>query len=99
MKTIDSMKLKHLDIKLSESSHDIYAADIFYRQSCYIEYVYSRPSSILDNKLNYVENICKTVLEIFFSNVRIIIIYKEEAYFLQELLKDISIISETHGSN
>ena len=99
MKTIDSMKLKHLDIKLSESSLDIYAADIFYRQSCYIEYVYSRPSSILDNKLNYVENICKTVLEIFFSNVRIIIIYKEEAYFLQELLKDISIISETHGLN
>ena len=33
----------------------------------------------------------------FFSNVKIKIIYEKEVYFLHELLKDVSITSETHG--
>ena len=88
---------KGLDIKLSGSSHDIYAADIFYHQSCYVKYVHSRSSAILDSEINYIQNIRKTVLEIFFSNVKIKILYKKEGYFLHELLNDVFIISETHG--
>ena len=88
---------KRLDIKLSGSFHDIYAVDIFYRQSCYVKYVHSRSRAILGSEINYVENIRKTALDIFFANVKIKIIYKNEAYFLHELLKDDFIISETHG--
>ena len=57
---------KRLDIKLSGSSHDIFAADIFYYQSCYFKYVHLRSSAILDSEINYVESTRKTVLDIFF---------------------------------
>ena len=56
---------KRLDIKLSGSFHDIYTVNIFYRQSCYVKYVHSRSSAILDSEINYVENIRKTALDIF----------------------------------
>ena len=76
-----------LDIKHSVSSHDVYAADIFCQQSCYLKYIYSRSSTSLDNEINYVENIGKTVLDMFMFNCKDKSIIKKEAYFYMNIWK------------
>ena len=58
---------KRFDINLSGRSRDIYGADICYHQSCYVKYVHWRSSETLYSEINYVDNIRKTVLDIFFQ--------------------------------
>ena len=82
-----------LDIKLSESM--IFTQPTFLPQPCYVKYVHSRSSAILDSEINYVRKFGKLSLIFFFSNVNIKTIYKKEAYLLLEILKGVSIIGET----
>ena len=53
--------------KTSGSSYDIYAANIFYHQSCNVKYAHSISNATLNNETYYIENIQKTVLNKFFE--------------------------------
>ena len=85
---------KRLDILLSGSASDIFAADIFYHQSCYIKFVIKAvvPPSIKDIKGTRSED----VLDLFLYNIKTKIVRDKEANLLHELLNDVRCISEDH---
>ena len=86
---------KRLDIKVSGRSRDIYGADIFYHQFCYVKYIHWRSSATLYSEINCVDNIRKTVLDVFFFKCKDKNKIQKRSIFFNELLKDVFIISKT----
>ena len=62
----------------------------------YVKFVHS-PLTSSENDSDYESIIKETVMDMLFSDVRIKIIYKKEAYFLHELLKHDATLSEING--
>ena len=84
------------DRLLSGGSHDIFSADIFYHQSCYIKFAIKTIDGItIDEEIQ--ENKRETVLDIFSQRIKAKIIREKCAYLLNELLEDICIISDEQG--
>ena len=85
---------QRLNILLSGSAHDVFAADIFYHQSCYIKFVIKpvkqQPKDVLE------KNKRDDVLDLFKYRIKTKIIRDKKAYLLHELLKDIIYLSEEH---
>ena len=87
---------KRLNMLLSGASHDIFAADIFYHRSCYRNYVRTKEQSV-DQEKEKLKIQKDNILQMFFSKIRLKILIDKEAYMLNDLLKDIEVISNSHG--
>ena len=85
---------KRLDILLSGPSHDIFALDVFYDQSCYIKFALA-PLHVDDDELNKERK--QDVLQAFYYQVRTSIVRDKNAFLLNELLEDIKILSDEQG--
>ena len=82
-----------LQIAISGESHDIFAADIFYHQSCYLRFTTSvMPSSVQAEEDEETAKI--DVMNEFYGIIRKKNIREKNAYLLNELLKEIIDISE-----
>ena len=79
---------KRLDILLSGPSHDIFALDVFYHQSCYIKFALA-PLQVDDDYLNKERK--QDVLQAFYYQVRTRIVRDKNAFLLNELLEDVKI--------
>ena len=88
--------VRRLQILLGGESHDIFAADIYYHQSCYIKFAIK---DIRDSKSESHINQQKIddVLEIFLQRIKIKIVRETSAFLLNELLKDISSLGKEKG--
>ena len=87
---------ERLEILLSGVSHDIFAADVYYHQSCYIKFVINS-TVCAPNEDDSKKNLIDDVLYLFNYKIRTRIIRDKEAYLLHELLKDIVQWSTEHG--
>ena len=87
---------KRLNMLLSGASHDIFAADIFYHRSCYRNYVRTKEQSV-DQEKEKLKIQKDNIFQVFFSKIRLKIRIDKEAYMLKDLLKDIEVISNSHG--
>eukprot|EP00794_Sanderia_malayensis_P013459 gene13459-14844_t len=85
---------KRLDILLSGQSHDIFAVDVFYHQSCYIKFALVK-LQITGTDLNNEKK--QDVIQSFFYQVRTRIIRDKSAFLLNELLEDIKNIRDEQG--
>ena len=83
---------KRLDIQLSGFC-DIFAADVYYHQSCYIRFVIKK----VLNTASKTDSINTDVLQLFEYKIRTKIVRDKEAYLLHELLTDVSEWSNEHG--
>ena len=73
----------------NHSAHDVFAADVFYHQSCYIKFLIKPvklPSSDVLQK-----NKAQDVLELFKYRIKTKIIRDKEAYLLRNCLKMLNI--------
>ncbi len=87
-----------LQIPISRGSHDIFAADIFYHQSCYLRLTTRVMSSSVQAKED--EETAKIdVMNEFYGIIRKKIIREKNAYLLHELLKETIDISKIKKSN
>ncbi len=86
---------RRLNILLSGQTHDIFAADIYYHQSCYIKFAFS-PFTKQEKEVDENKKV-NDVLNIFLYRLKKKIIRDKHAYFLSELLKDIEILSDDEG--
>ena len=86
---------KRLRILLSGSSYDIYAADIYYHQSCYIKFVIKPVQTPTEE--NLLNKRSEDVLDLFKYKIKTKIIRDKGAYFLHELLKDLKFLSTEEG--
>ena len=86
---------KRLNILLSGQSHDIFAVDIYYHQSCYIKYAL-KPATQEEITQNN-KKVEEEVLDAFLYKVKTQIIRDKNAFLLNELLLDVKIFSEEHG--
>ena len=88
---------RRLEILLSGQAHDIFAMDLYYHQSCYIKFVHSpyttKEGEAEENRKE------KDALAAFLYRVKTKILRDKQAYLLNELLKDIEILSEEEGLN
>ena len=85
-----------LQILMGGNSHDIFSADIFYHQSCYIKFTIKKVDDTSpDEETN--KNKEDDILEIFLQRIKSRIVREKSAYLLNELLIDINLISEEQG--
>ena len=74
---------KRLELLLSGPSHDVFAADAYYHQSCYLCFTKTKKTSIEDGT-NFDKQIVIGELSTY---IRVKIIKEKSAYLLNELLK------------
>ena len=88
---------RRLELLLSGDSHDIFAVDVYYHQACYLKFTHS---SWLQEKTADVEDPKEEhALQSFFYKIKSKIIRDKQAFLLNELLKDVALISEDLGLN
>ena len=85
---------KRLDILLSGTSHDVFAADVFYHKNCYSSFTYTYTKSQKEATTSELES---RALESFDEMFRRSVIEDKESYLMTELLKDLKEISQDYG--
>ena len=80
-----------LQLILSGEAHDIFAADIYYHQSCYIKFAIKSYS--LQGK-EIVEDESNLLLEEFYRKIEIKVLYERSAFLLNVLMKDLHAVFE-----
>ncbi len=85
---------KRLDIFLNATSHDVFAADVFYHKNCYSSFTYTYAKSQKKLSTSELEN---RVLQNFDDIFRRRVIEDKESYLMTELLKDVKEISEEYS--
>ena len=78
-----------LQIIISGGSHDIYAADVYYRQSFYFKFTLY-PVSTGNSKRTNKNEIRDSILNEFYSKVRKNILHQKIAFLLSDLLVDVN---------
>ena len=81
-----------LRVLLCGASYDIFSKDVYYQQSCYLNYAHPKQSSTQDESSTLEKE--NDVMEGFLFKLRIKVI---RAYLLNEFLEDIKILSEENG--
>ena len=84
---------KRLELLFSGPSHDIFAVDVYYHQSCYLCFTKTKKASIEDGT-NFDKEI---VIGEFNTYISVKIIKEKSAYLLNELLKDSNYFSSEFG--
>ena len=85
---------KRLDIFLNGTSHDAFAADVFYHKGCYGAFIYVSKEPQKDDET---EKVKLRVLETFNDMLKRRVIEDKESYLMIELLKDLEEISQDFG--
>ena len=79
--------LKDVNILLA-GSHDIYAADVYYHQPCYLKHAVNKiAGNAVSNE--YEETLSVIILGDFLSKVERCIIFQKSAFLLSNLLKEL----------
>ena len=78
-------------MKISFEAHDIYIADIFYHNSCYMKFAIKKKVTV--NNEEEMENLQNDVLEEFLLSLKKRVIHQKETFLLIDLLEDIKRLS------
>ena len=73
---------------LLAGSHDIYAAGVYYHQSCYLKYAVNKIAGNAESN-EYEETLSVNILDDFVSKVERCIIFQKSAFLLCNLLKEL----------
>ena len=76
-----SIFLKDVNILLA-GSHDIYAADVYYHQSCYLKYAVNKIAGNAESN-KYEETLSVNILDDFLSKVERCIIFSKVSFFIK----------------
>ena len=86
---------------LLEGSHDVYAAEVYHHESCYLKYAVNK---IKYNKIagnaesnEYEETLCLNILDDFLSKVERCIIFQRSAFLLSNFLKELMKLYKNYG--
>jgi len=80
-------------------AHDVFAADIFYHQSCYIKFAINNIAVENETIIGDSEILASNILSEFLYKIERQIIFRKSAYLLSSLLKDLLNSYEEHASN
>ena len=80
---------KRLQLLLNGPSHDIFAVDVFYHRSCYMQFAVRNAREVKCREEIERENRRNDALHTFIFKVRTKIVRDECAFLLHELLEDI----------
>ena len=80
---------------LLAGSHDIYTADAYYHQSCYLKYAVNKIAENAES--NEFEETSVNILDEFLSKVERCIIFQKSAFLLSNLLKELMKLYENYG--
>eukprot|EP00794_Sanderia_malayensis_P019707 gene19707-21653_t len=85
-----------LQLATSGQSHDIFAIDIYYHQSCYLKFAVNeqKRQKQIDDDL---EEIKDDVMSEIFAKIRTKILREKQAFLLSDLLRDIKNLSDEKG--
>ena len=78
-------------MKISFEAHDIYIADTFYHNSCYMKFAIKKKVTV--NNEEEMENLQNDVLEEFLLSLKKRVIHQKETFLLSDLLEDIKRLS------
>ena len=81
------MKIDFVFLNFSGGSHDIFAADVYYHQSCYIKFVL-KPVTASENQIIIEKTLENDVLQEFLIKIERNVIYDKSAFLLSNLLKE-----------
>ena len=85
-----------LQLLTSGEPHDVFAADIFYHQSCYLKFAvnvkYQREQLDNDDR-----DLGVDLMNEFFGHVRMKVLREKNTYLLSDLMRDILNMSEERG--
>ena len=85
-----------LELILSGKSHDIFAVDVYYHNSCYLKFAVNANTK-LGEKNEIEEEIAADVLKEFLGKMKMKVLREKNAYLLRELLEDLKNMSEENG--
>ena len=85
-----------LELILSGKSHDIFAVDVYYHNSCYLKFAVN-PTTKQSERDEIEEEIAANVLKEFLGKIKIKVLRERNAYLLRELLEDLRSMSEENG--
>ena len=74
-------------LKAGYEAHDVFAADIYYHNSCYIKFALKKIEQTVDETIKLLEN---DILEEFFGAKKRIV-HEKNAFLLSDLLEDIDV--------
>ena len=79
--------------KIEFEAHDLFSADIYYQNSCYIRFALKKIQQTVDENVELLES---DIFEFFLAlNKRIV--HRRDAFLLSNLLEDIKTLSELNG--
>ena len=81
------LKIDFVFLNFSGDSHDIFAADVYYHQSCYIKFVL-KPVTASENEIIIEKTLENNVLQEFLIIIERNVIYDKSAFLLSNLLKE-----------
>ena len=74
-------------LKVGYEAHDVFAADIYYHNSCYVKFALKKIEQTVDETIKLLEN---NILEEFFGAKKKIV-HEKNAFLLSDLLEDIDV--------
>ena len=86
-----------LQMIISGECHHIFAADVYYHNSCYLKFAVNPIIQQVENERNQ-ENTFD-ILKDFFCKIKIKIIREKNGYLLTDLLEDLKNMSEENGTD
>ena len=95
----ESVELKsaaqRLQVAMCGPSHDIFALDVYYHQSCYLKFTYILKAS--QSKRSNINENEEIVSAEFITYLKVKILKEQNAYLLKELLEDIKSLCGEHN--
>ena len=85
-----------LQLAISGQSHDIFAIDVYYHQSCYLKFAINeqRRQKQIDDDLEDIQN---DVMSEIFGKILTKILREKQAFLLSDLLRDVMNLSDEKG--
>ena len=81
---------------LLAGSHDVYAADVYYHQSCYLKYTVNKIAGNAESN-KYEETSSANILDDFLFKVERCIIFYSSAFLLSNLMKEFMKLYKNYG--
>ena len=87
---------KRLDVILSGASYDVFAVDVYYHKTSYVNFTYAYDRKLSSADAAEKETLVVEIMDTFFKLFHCMVIKDQNAYFVRELIDDIKEISEDY---
>ena len=87
---------KQLDVILSGASYDVFAVDVYYHKTCYVNFTYAYDRKLPSADAAEKETLVVEIMDTFFKLFHCMVIEDQNTHFVRELNDDIKEISEDY---